>query len=388
MDLRPNLLCSLASLFFLALPLTAHAQGDPNRGAMLYVSYQCTSCHNHPIPPDRAMEIGSTAQGLLNSILFRSNGLMSSFYGSTLAQNPTDLADLAAYIALTAEPPPTPPDLNQHGLTGSWYEPATSGQGIEVEIFSDPSSGSGSTFVSWFTFDTSIGGADHQRWYTAQGPVTTGQPYASLTIYQNTDGNFNAPPATTATPVGTATLSFSTCTSGQLLYSFTDGTSRAGNIALTRLIDNVTCSTSTPYPTNADFALSGNWYAGPATGGQGLTVEVNPITPYLFVAWYTYEPMGAAAGASGQRWYTAQAPAFTAGMRSIPVTIYETTGGTFDTPIPPPGPATVPVGSGTLAFQSCTAATLNYTFTGGTSSGLSGTIALSRVGPVPPGCAS
>jgi hypothetical protein len=27
--------------------------------------------------------------------------------------------------------------LDQHGLTGSWYEPATSGQGIEVEVFPD-----------------------------------------------------------------------------------------------------------------------------------------------------------------------------------------------------------------------------------------------------------
>jgi hypothetical protein len=387
MNVRPNLLCSLTSLFFVALPPTAHAQGDPNRGAMLYVSYQCTSCHNHPIPPDAPMRIASTAQGLLNSILFRSNGLMSMYYGSTLAQNPTDLADLAAYIALSTEPPPTPPDLNQHGLTGSWYDPATGGQGIEVEMFADPSTGSGSTFLSWFTFDTAAGGADHQRWYTAQGPVVTGLPYASLTIYQNTDGNFNAPPATSANAVGTALLSFSTCTTGQFAYSFTDGTGRSGNITLTRLLANMTCSTTTPYPTDTDFALSGNWYAGPATGGQGFTVEVNPNTPYLFVAWYTYEPMGTAAGASGQRWYTAQA-AFTPGSRSIPVTIYETTEGIFDTPIPAPGPPTVPVGSGTLAFQSCTAATFNYTFTGGTSTGLSGTITLSRVGPVPPGCTS
>ena len=65
--------------------------------------------------------------------------------------------------------------------------------------------------MSWFTYDTAIGGAEHQRWYTAQGPVVTGQPNAALTIYQNTGGNFNAPPVTTAQAVGTATLSFDTC---------------------------------------------------------------------------------------------------------------------------------------------------------------------------------
>ena len=281
-------------------------------------------------------------------------------------------------------PPATKPDLNQHGLTGSWYEPATGGQGVEVEVFANPSAGAGSTFVSWFTYDTVIGGAERQRWYTAQGPVVTGQPNALLTIYRNTGGNFNAPPVTTAQAVGTATLSFDTCSSGQLAYAFTDGTGRTGTIPLTRLTQNVTCSTTTTYPTNADFALSGNWFGGAATSGQGFTIEVNPNSGALFAAWYTYMPNGTAAGAAGQRWYTAQA-AFTPGLRSMPVTIYETTGGVFDTPTPP-GQKTVPVGTGTMAFQSCSAATFSYNFTGGSSSGLSGTINLSRVGPLPPGC--
>jgi hypothetical protein len=278
---------------------------------------------------------------------------------------------------------PPAPDLNQHGLTGSWYEPATGGQGIEVEVFPDSSSGTGSTFVSWFTYDTVIGGAERQRWYTAQGQMVSGQPYASLTIYRNTGGNFNAPPITNAQVVGNATLSFDTCSSGQLSYNFTDGTGREGSILLTRLTQNVTCTTTTARPANADFAFSGNWY-DPATSGQGLTVELNPINGVLFAPWYTYAPNAAGSGAAGQRWYTVQA-AHTPGMRTIPVTIYETTGGVFDKPTPP-GQNTVPVGSGTVAFQSCSAATFSYNFTGGSTSGQSGTITLRRVGPLPPGC--
>jgi hypothetical protein len=286
--------------------------------------------------------------------------------------------------ALSVRPFATILDLNQHGLTGSWYAAATSGQGVEVEVFANPSSGTGSTFVSWFTYDTVTGGAERQRWYTAQGPVVTGQPNAALTIYQNTGGTFNAPPVTNAQVVGTATLSFDTCSSGQLAYAFTDGTGRTGTIQLTRLTQNLTCSTTTPYPSNADFALSGNWFGGAATSGQGFTIEVNPNSGAFFAAWYTYLPNGTASGAAGQRWYTVQA-AFTPGLRSMPVTIYETTGGVFDTPTPP-GQKTVPVGTGTMAFQSCSAATFNYNFTGGSSGGLSGTINLSRVGPLPLGC--
>jgi len=282
-------------------------------------------------------------------------------------------------------PPAANLDLNQHGLTGSWYEPVTSGQGVEVEIFPNPSSGAGSIFVSWFTYDTVIGGAERQRWYTAQGQVVTGMDHAALAIYRNTGGNFNAPPVTTAQQVGTALLAFDTCSSGELAYSFDDGTGRSGTIPLTRLTQNVTCTTTTARPTNADFALSGNWY-DPATSGQGLTVEINPNNGAFFAAWYTYAPNGAGAGVAGQRWYTAQA-AFTSGMRSIPLAIYETTGGVFNQPTPP-DQKTVSVGTGTMAFQGCSAATFSYNFTGGSSSGLSGTINLSRVGPVPAGCTS
>jgi hypothetical protein len=105
--------------------------------------------------------------------------------------------------------PPGALDLNQHGLTGSWYEAATSGQGVEVEIFPDLAGpGTGLTQVSWFTFDhTAAGGPERQRWYTLQGNVATGVANASLVIYRNVGGNFNAPPITSAQPIGTATLS-------------------------------------------------------------------------------------------------------------------------------------------------------------------------------------
>ena len=273
------------------------------------------------------------------------------------------------------------PDMNQHGLTGSWYEPATDGQGFEVEVYPDlVAPGTGYVFVSWFTYDTVAGGPERQRWYTLGGNVTSRQS-ALLSIYQNTGGTFNAPPVTDAITVGTATLTFDSCTSGQLTYTFTDGSGRSGAIPLARLTKNETCSTTSARPTNADFALSGNWYNA-ATSGQGLTIEVNPDTNILFFAWYTYAPNGIGAGPPGQRWYTASA-AFAPGMRSIPILIYETTGGVFDASA---ATHTVSVGTGTLSFQNCSSATLGFMFTGGSSGGASGTVDLNRIGPVPQGC--
>lgn len=100
------------------------------------------------------------------------------------------------------------------------------------------------------------------------------------------------------------------------------------------------------------------------------------------MSWFTFDTI--AGGRERQRWYTAQG-AFKPGLRTIPVQIYETTGGTFDAP-PSAGQGTMAVGTGTMSFQSCSVATFSYNFTGGSSIGRTGTITLGRVGPVPPGC--
>lgn len=277
------------------------------------------------------------------------------------------------------------PDLNRHGLTGSWFEPATTGQGIELEFYPDFVA-PGTAFVAgaWFTFDSAaIGGADRERWYTFQGNGQTGQPSVAVTLLQNVGGNFNAPPITNSTVVGSGTLAFTTCDAGTFQYVFTDGSGRAGMIPLTRIAQNVTCTTGTTPTANPDYALSGNWYDA-ATSGQGFLFEVNPVARALFFTWYTYAPNGQAAGASGQRWFIGFAP-YAPGSRSVDVTLGETTGGLFDQ-VTNPAPVTASVGTGRVTFASCTSAQLNFNFTGGSMAGHGGTISLVRVGPVPPGC--
>jgi hypothetical protein len=278
-----------------------------------------------------------------------------------------------------------PPSLNQHGLTGNWFEPATSGQGFALEVFPDLAGAqTGLLFGGWFTFDTgAAGGAERERWYTVSGPMQSGATSAALMIYRNVGGNFDAPPTTSSEAVGSATLAVSTCEIAQLTYAFNDG--RTGTIPLSRLVANVECSATTKRTTNRDFVFSGNWY-DPATSGQGLVVEVNPVSSAVFFTWYTYAPSGQAAGAAGQRWYTGQGE-FAAGRRAISVTLYQTTGGIFDA-APPGSQATVAVGSGMLTFTGCAKASLDYAFTGGSNAGRSGTIALQRVGPTPSGCTS
>jgi lysyl endopeptidase len=275
-------------------------------------------------------------------------------------------------------------NIDQHGLTGSWYQPTTDGQGIELEIYKDLN-GVGTGFMqgSWFTFDaTASGGADHNRWYTFSGSVSKATTGVSLPLYQNVGGNFNAPPVTSATQVGNVTLTFINCTTAQFRYVFTDGSNQSGTMSLIRLMQNVSCAAADSSPGPSDFGLSGNWY-DPTRGGQGLVFELNPVSRVLFFAWYTYAVGGRFQGAAGQRWYTAQA-AYTPGMRTIPVLLYETAGGRLNSPTPVT--ASAEVGNATLVFSSCAAAKLTYVFTGGSNAGESGIIDLVRVGPTPSSC--
>ena len=277
------------------------------------------------------------------------------------------------------------PNVNQHGLTGSWYEPATSGQGFELEVFPDlVAPGTALVQGAWFTYDTApTGGVERQRWYTFAGNGVSGQSNVQVTIYRNINGNFNSLPITNPEVVGSGTLAFSDCTTATFIYSFSDGTGRTGSIPLTRLTPNVTCSAGVTPLTDSDFALSGNWFRSNISG-QGIVVEINPIASIFFLTWYTYARSGQTLGATGQRWFTAQG-AFARGSRSVTGPLYETTGGLFDQPTSP-GPSSLRVGTATMSFVSCNSALLEYNFISGGNIDKSGATQISRIGPVPHGC--
>ena len=65
-----------------------------------------------------------TVPGLANGKPYLCSVTASSAAGTSLPSRTVSVRPLATIL-----------DLNQHGLTGSWYEPATSGQGVEVEVF-------------------------------------------------------------------------------------------------------------------------------------------------------------------------------------------------------------------------------------------------------------
>lgn len=139
--------------------------------------------------------------------------------------------------------------INQ-GIAGTWYEPATAGQGFLMDV--EPATRF--MFVAWFTYDTPAAGTmsklglPEHRWFTAAGTYNGNQ--ATLQVSQTGGGAFDNPRTTTTSQVGTLTLRFDSCTAGTAQYSF-PSLGLNGEIALQRAIPGTEalCTTlATPAP--------------------------------------------------------------------------------------------------------------------------------------------
>ncbi len=337
--------------------------------------------------PAGGSDSNAGTSGLSHAITGLTNGTAYTFTVTATNAVGTGPAS-AASNSVTPAAVPGVLNLNQHGLTGPWYDPSTSGQGLLIETYPDFNGVSGQVYFAagWYTYDVTAAGG--QRWYTlqSQAPIAGSAASVPMNIYATTGGNFNAPPTTKAVQVGTAVLNFADCMHGALQYAFTDGSGRSGTIPLSRVDSNVTCSGSGDKGSPGHYLLSGAWSDSThATSGQGLLIGVNPQLNLFFAAWYTYAPNGSATGGgASQRWYTFQDMAFAPGAVSkTGIAIYEPTGGVFNSGKNGTGPQ---VGTATIIFQSCAAATLSYSFTGGSNAGKSGSVALGRVVGAPAGC--
>lgn len=130
------------------------------------------------------------------------------------------------------------------GLNGSWFNPATNGQGFFIDVLPNIPL----VFLAWFTYDTTlpssnspatVGNAGH-RWLTAQGSFEGNT--ATLDVVLSTAGLFDSTtPVTTsaAGSYGTMTLTFQDCNTGTVDYNFFS-IGQSGTIPISRIAaDNV-----------------------------------------------------------------------------------------------------------------------------------------------------
>jgi hypothetical protein len=275
-------------------------------------------------------------------------------------------------------------NIDQYGLTGSWYNPLASGQGFMLELYPNIVDGhTGVMFGGWFTYDDQTG---QQIWITLQGNVSDTQSGARLSMFAAQNGYFDKLPKASTFNVGYADISFTDCTHGKVDYVFST-TGKTGTVPITRLTNNLTCSdTGAPqlFPSNSSYWLSGAWYDKDVSG-QGLMFDIDPYAGLLFGGWFTFaNDTHRSDSSANQRWFSLQlsrAPQPQADLTDIP--IFATSAGKFTVA----SPVTVTqVGTATLSTTNCDDLQLDYTFTAGENSGASGTMHLLRPGPTPVDC--
>lgn len=264
------------------------------------------------------------------------------------------------------------------GLTGAWYYPETSGQGLLLDVMLN-NDNTGKIFLGWFTHNLSQQennsefGDLNNRWFSAQGTYT--QNNAELILYLTDEGIFDSSKPVITKAVGKINIRFSTCTSGVFSYSF-DNTSVRGTFPITRLTADQNCESSlkTVSPTSESISgLSGSWY-NPDNSGQGLLFDVND--QFLFAAWFTYsiehDPTNTNFGSNNHRWFSAQG---TSSNNIYDMPIYLSEGGIFDTSS---NMVISEIGNLKITFDTCTKGTVQYEFT---DSNVTGSFPIIRLTP-------
>ena len=115
-------------------------------------------------------------------------------------------------------------------MSGNWYDPARSGQGLQLE-FTDQSN---SVLAIWFVFGPDGG----QNWIFAQGTYDLTKPSVTLQAVILTGARF--PPLfkssdVQSTPWGTITLAFADCDHGTVTWNSVLPGYGAGSMAISRL---------------------------------------------------------------------------------------------------------------------------------------------------------
>jgi hypothetical protein len=248
---------------------------------------------------------------------------------------------------------------NQDGVSGAWYAPWSSGQGLVLEWIADART----LFATWLTFAPE-GGNDPSglRWYTLQGVLADPSPDAAMDILINEGGRFGIG-VTAPRRVGSAHLRFESCDRAQLRYQFDpdENEGLSGSVTLSRLTPGAGCNGS-PATTSValDSGVQGAWFE-PATSGQGLMFNTipaqDPAQSTVFATWFTYDTDTAPDDPRQQHWFTLQGPLGTGGQTTL--AIIRTIGGSLNSL---PTGNSQRVGTATVTRFGCDRLRLDYQF--------------------------
>jgi len=244
-----------------------------------------------------------------------------------------------------------------YDITGSWFNPATDGQGFSIEVVP-----AGDVLAAyWFTY--SVDGSA-QMWLQGAGAIDV--DVAQVPLQELTGGKFVDPMPPTRIDWGTVTVRFFSDSSGEAIYeSPVDGVN--GVIPIQRGTPPIACiEADAPPAETIDARFTGSWY-DPTNNGQGLSLEVIPERSILVVYWFTYTVDGPA-----QMWLQGAGPIT---GDTATVELARPIGGQFDDEREPSRPVW---GTMTIGFDTSTSGEVSYN---SPLDGVSGTFPIQRITP-------
>ena len=164
-------------------------------------------------------------------------------------------------------------------VTGSWYDPVTSGQGFVLHAVDDSR-----TVFSFFGFEDD----SSPLWLTgvSEDPLETAHS-TEFTMYINSGGDFGSfyPDQISEEEWGTMKITFDTCSKAVAELAGLSGQQTLNLVRLARL-EGMECDQKVP-PKPASAGITGSWF-DPATSGQGLVLHsIND--EQLVVSFYGYK---------------------------------------------------------------------------------------------------
>ncbi len=158
------------------------------------------------------------------------------------------------------------PMLINHGIDGSWVNPAANSQGLVIETM--PSS---NTLVAfWFTFNEAGG---EREWYIALGDINGA--VAELSVFVVEDGIFDQANATQEVQWGTARIEFTDCSNGNFEYD-SPLQNISGSFGLQRLTPDVSCADNHEQAHVSFVTSSNSWLDAQGSWIFDVCVDLGP----------------------------------------------------------------------------------------------------------------
>lgn len=192
---------------------------------ILIYSYTSTDCSGTILQFDSIASVEVETWLAIGGTLFTANGVSSIRISLGVFKPGGERADADALFDDIYLRRADGGGLINERLSGSWFNPATPGQGFFLDISPDLNL----FFGGWFTWTTLAGQID---WMTVQGNYSGNM--AMVSIFRSSGGAFNDPATVSSVALGVATFTFSSCTEGQVTIEFM-GTGSTTVIPLKRI---------------------------------------------------------------------------------------------------------------------------------------------------------